>query len=349
MKVLIVKTSALGDIVHALPVVNYLHNADPQLKIDWLVEKPFASLLEAERHLSAIHTIDTKLWRQPGRLTDAFTGIRDAILLLRRKKYDVVLDLQGNSKSGVFTLFSGAPLRYGFDRNSIREGFNLLATNRRTAIPDTDHHITDRALRVAAAAFPGGFVGPDSHSLTVGDHALSQMREKIRDAGVAEKKLVLIHPGTTWKTKCLSIEFWMNLVAALNKDEEISLLLSWGSKEELAAVQRIKNRTPDRCLVWPRGELRELAALLAQVDVVVGGDTGPVHIAAALGTRTVSFYRATDRRRNGPRGENHLGFQSSLACSPCLLKNCPRDVECADSLDIHEAIEAVYAVLNKSA
>ena len=348
MKVLIVKTSALGDIVHALPVVNYLHRADAELQIDWLVEKPFASLLEAVRHLRIIHTIDTKLWRQPDRLIDACAGIRDVIWSLRREKYDIVLDLQGNSKSGLFTFFSGAPLRYGFDNGSVREWLNLLATNRLVAIADCDHHITDRALKVAAAAFPGGYVGRNSNSLSVDDVTLSAMKEKIRDAGLKDKKLALIHPGTTWKTKCLSVEFWMQLVAELNKNDEIFLLLSWGSKEELAALQRIKSQAFERCLVWPRGELRELMALLAQVNIVIGGDTGPVHIAAALGTPTVSFYRATDRRRNGPRGENHITFQSSLACSPCLLKNCPRDDECSNSLGVHEAAEAVNALLNKN-
>lgn len=348
MKVLIVKTSALGDIVHALPVMNYLHSADAELKIDWLVEKPFKSLLEAERHLCTIYTIDTKLWRQPDRLIDACAGIRDVIWSLRREKYDVVLDLQGNSKSGLFTFFSGAPLRYGFDNRSVREWLNLLATNRLVAIADSDHHITDRALKVAATAFPRGYVGRNSNSLTVDDVTLSEMRERIRGAGLKNKKLVVIHPGTTWKTKCLSLEFWMQLVAALNKNDGIFLLLSWGSTEELADVQRIKSQTPERCLVWPRGELRELMALLAQVNIVVGGDTGPVHIAAALGTPTVSFYRATDRRRNGPRGEDHITFQSSLTCSPCLLKNCPRDDECSNSIGIHEAAEAVNALLNRS-
>jgi len=348
MKVLIVKTSALGDIVHALPVVNYLHSADARLTIDWLVEKPFAPLLEAKQSLRTIHIIDTKLWRQPGRLIDACAGIRNVVWSLRREKYDVVLDLQGNSKSGLFTFFSGAPLRYGFDNRSVREWLNLLATNRRVAITGMDHHITDRALRLAATAFPGGFLGPDSNSLSVDTVTLSEKRERIREAGVTGKKLVLMHPGTTWKTKCLSLDFWMQLAAVLNKNDEIFLLLSWGSKEELADVQKIKSQIPEGCLVWPRGELRELMALVAQVNVVIGGDTGPVHIAAALGTPTVSFYRATDRRRNGPRGKDHITFQSPLECSPCLLKDCPRDANCSNSLEVQEATEAVYALLKRS-
>lgn len=347
MKVLIVKTSALGDIVHALPVVNYLRSANPQLTIGWLVEKPFAPLLQAKQHLSSVHTIETKRWRRPGRLIHAGAAIYKVLWSLRREKYDVVLDLQGNAKSGLFTFFSAAPSRFGFDRKSVREWLNLLTTNRHVAIADRDHHITDRALRIATTAFPGGFVSRSSNSLAVDEAATAQMKERIREAGLSGKKLVLMHPGTTWKTKCLSAAFWMSLAAVLNRDDRLILLLSWGTEEELAEVRKIKNENPERCIIWPRSELGELMALLAQMDVVIGGDTGPVHIAAALGTSTVSFYRATDRRRNGPRGEGHFSFQSPLDCSPCLRKSCPRDDECSNSLKMKAAREAVYDLLER--
>ena len=96
-------------------------------------------------------------------------------------------------------------------------------------------------------------------------------------------------------------------------------------------------------MVWPRGTLPELAALLARAVVVIGGDTGPVHIAAAVGTPTVSLYRVTDSERNGPRGPQHIRLQTPLACSPCLRKSCERDSECSSSI----SVAAVAAAINR--
>lgn len=346
MKVLIVKTSALGDIVHAMPVVSYLHDVDASLQIDWLVEKRFAPLLESQRQIHSVHRIDTKLWRRPDHISKAFLEIRNVIWLLRREKYDVILDLQGNSKSGLFAFLAGAPLRYGFDKHSVREYPNLLASNRKVTIPGMVRHISDRALKMASCAFPGGTIKTGSTTLTVEGKIYREVENSLRQEGLKHRRLLLVHAGTTWKTKQMSYEFWKRLITELNRNEQLYLLFSWGSQEELAFARRLKQEVPERSLVWPKAPLTELMALSAQVDVVIGGDTGPVHIAAAIGTPTVSFYRATDRRRNGPRGRKHLTFQAAMECSPCLLKTCPQDQRCSNSINPDEAVRAVYKQLD---
>jgi len=346
MKVLIVKTSALGDIVHAMPVVDYLHSVDAALQIDWLVEMPFAPLLESQPQIHAVRRIDTKLWRRPEQLFRAFVEIRNAIWLLRKENYDVILDLQGNSKSGLFTFFSGAPVRYGFDRHSVRELPNLLASSRRVAIPKMVQHISDHALKMAACAFPGGTIETGSTTLTIDAAIRRKVENKLHQAGLKQRKLVLLHPGTTWRTKQMSFEFWMQLITELNRKEQVNLLFSWGTREELAFALRLRQAAPERSIVWPKVHLTEFMALSAQVDAVIGGDTGPVHIAAAVGTPTVSFYRATDRLRNGPRGQKHFTFQSSMVCSPCLLKTCSKEAQCSNSIEFHEAARAVHTLLN---
>lgn len=345
MKVLIIKTSALGDIVHATPVIRYLHGTDATLRIDWLVEEPFAPLLENQPLIHTVHRIATKRWRRPENLAGALIEIARAIGLLRKEKYDVILDLQGNSKSGLFTLFSGAPLRYGFARDAVREWTNLLASNRGVAIGTKQHHISDRALKMAATAFPGGTMADGAAALTVDRECLLRVRDKLRQAGLLDRKLVLLHPGTTWKTKQMSCEFWQQLITALNRNAGVNLLFSWGTRRERNFIMKLQQAASERSTVWPKVSLPEFMALAAQVDVVLGGDTGPVHIAAALGTPTISFYRATDRRRNGPRGPSHCTFQSSMECSPCLLKTCPRNPACSNSIEFHRAVQAVDAIL----
>ncbi len=345
MRVLIVKISALGDVVHALPVLAYLRSVEPNLEIDWLLESSFAPLLDGSRDLSHVHRLDTKLWRRPSRVLQSSCEIFRVVSALRRRQYDVCLDLQGNSKSGLFTILSGAPLRYGFAAGGVREWPNLLATNRRVAISEADHHISDRALRVARGAFPGGRREVQSRPLQLDKATQAAVARRLWQHRLTGQKLVLLHPGTTWQTKRLSAEFWVRLARILAENDGLHLLASWGSESELTELQNIVKCVSGPVTVWPRSSLREFMALLAQVDLVVGGDTGPVHIAAALGTPTVSCYRATDHLRNGPRGGHHILLQAPMQCSPCLRKDCPDNEACSSSIDVHEVLAAARRLL----
>lgn len=343
MKVLIVKVSALGDVVHALPVLAWLKSADPQMEIDWLVEESFAPLLEGHPLIRKVVCLRTKAWRKAG----AEEGIRQALAVgaeLRRERYDVALDLQGNSKSGLFTLLSRAPLRYGFDRTGTREWPNRLATNRKVALSDEAFHITDRSLAIAQAAFPDGNVQRLAGPLAVDRAASGRVELQLRERGLVSRPIVVLHYGTTWKTKLWALKNWQQLAVRLC-EAGVQPLLTWGNDEELAAAEAIRAASGERAIVWPRGTLPELVALLARADLVVGGDTGPIHIAAAVGTPTVSLFRVTDARRNGPRGGVHLCLQTPLDCSPCLRKSCERDRECAASITVEAVEEAVFAAI----
>jgi heptosyltransferase-1 len=343
MKVLIVKVSALGDVVHALPVLAYLRSADPQMAIDWLVEESFAPLLEGHPLIRKVIRLRTKAWRRQGAGQGAWQSLA-AGAALRRERYDVVLDLQGNSKSGLFTLLSGAPLRFGFDRTGTREWPNRLATNRKVTLGADAFHVSDRSLAVARAAFPGGSLRPLAGPLAADPGAMERVELLLRERGLSGQPVVVFHYGTTWQTKLWSLENWQRLADRLC-DTGVQPLLTWGNDDELAAAEAIRAASGERCLVWPRGTLPELVALLQRADLVVGGDTGPIHIAAAVGTPTVSLFRVTDARRNGPRGEGHLCLQTPLDCSPCLRKSCPRDRECAASIAVEAVLEAVTSRL----
>jgi heptosyltransferase-1 len=346
MKVLIVKVSALGDVVHALPVLAWLKSADPLMEIDWLVEEGFAPLLDGHPLLCRVHPIATRSWRRQGPLAALREGLR-TIGLLRRERYDVVLDLQGNSKSGLFTLLCGAPLRFGFDNKGAREWPNLLATNRRVALAETDHHISERSLAIARAAFPHGGEHRLAGPLPISPAALFGVEARLAELGLTGRRLVVLHYGTTWPTKLWAVESWRELVKQLLSQTATVPVLTWGSAEELSVVESIASVAAGRAVIWPRGPLPELVALLARADVVIGGDTGPIHIAAAVDTPTVSFYRVTDAVRNGPRGERHIRLQSPLECSPCLRKSCSRDRECGLSIPVSKAVDAVMRLLGE--
>ncbi|NIA20201.1 MAG: lipopolysaccharide heptosyltransferase I [Xanthomonadaceae bacterium] len=345
MKVLMIKVSALGDIIHALPVAAYLKSCPAVSELHWLVEEPFAGFLSGQPLIDKIQGINTKTWRHQGILA-SLKGVLTTISRLRREKYDLVLDLQGNSKSGMFTRFSGAPLRYGFDAQGVREWPNLLATNCHITPKKSTLHIIDKNLALATNAFPGGSPAPLQGPLEADSHYLFKVQKKLSALRKEERQLVIFHYGTTWDTKLWSIESWIELARSLWGTKTITPLLTWGNEKELEAVKRIASACP-QTIIWPRGNLEELIALLSIADVVVGGDTGPIHIAAALGTSTISYYRATDHRRNGPRGDQHICIQTAMDCSPCLLRTCPKDEQCRHSVLPEKMLEAVQALLTK--
>jgi heptosyltransferase-1 len=291
-----------------------------------------------------VHRIATRSWRRQGWLAAVRESLR-TVRSLREERYDVVLDLQGNGKSGLFTLLSGASRRCGFDQDGVREWPNLLATTCRVKLTADDHHISERSLAIARAAFPSGNVRVTAGPLPVLPAAAQRIDAQLVEHGLAGRRFAVLHYGTTWTTKLWPIENWLELTRNLAVGGDPAPLLTWGSAAEKDAVERIAVNVGNGTLVWPRGTLPELAALLARATVVVGGDTGPVHIAAAVGTPTVSIYRVTDQSRNGPRGDRHIRLQAPLDCSPCLRKQCERDGACGLSIPVAEVLSAIRIVL----
>lgn len=344
MRVLIVKISALGDVVHALPVLDYLKNANPRVKIDWLVEEGFAPLIEEHPCLRRVHRLGLKRWRRQG-WRAVISGVRSILKELRNERYDVVLDLQGNCKSGLFTLLSGVPRRYGFSSSGVREWPNLLATNRKVQLTAAEHHISDRSLAVAREAFPMGKVRTLTGPMHVSPLARTAVEKQLSELNLSRQSLVVLQYGTTWQTKLWPLDSWQALVRRLCREDQLRPVLIWGNESERSAAEEISRATGGRAVVWPRGTLQELAALLERADLVIGGDTGPVHIAAALDTPTVSIFRVTDGSRNGPRGVRHIRLQSPLECSPCLRKSCPRDAECGHSITVDQVLKAARTLL----
>jgi heptosyltransferase I len=344
MKVLIVKVSALGDVVHALPVLAHLHAVHQDIVVDWLVESSFAPLLQGHPLLRRVIHLDTRGWRKQG----AATAVRGSWAVgrqLREEKYDVVLDLQGNSKSGLFTGLSGARKRFGFDSSQTREWLNTLTTNYKVGIPPECHHISSRYLRIARDAFPGetdvSLCGP----LPVQEEAAQAISAMLEERGLTPGEFIVAHYGTTWETKLWPLDRWLELAKNLVVEKDRQLVLTWGNNVEKVAAERIAEACQGRAVIWPRGTLQELVALLAEARLVIGADTGPIHIAAAAGTPTVSIFRVTDSLRNGPSGDKHIRIQAPMDCSPCLRKSCDLDRECGRSVTVDSVMNAVEKLL----
>lgn len=346
MKILIVKVSALGDVIHALPVLSYIKQQYPEAQIDWLVEDKFASILVQHPLIHQVLKVNTHEWRNMG-FVPMLRHVWAYIKNFRDQRYDYVFDLQGNSKSAFFTGMSHGAEKYGFSRREVREWPNILATRHRIQPHAEEQHVARRALAIVRAALPGGIDVPLNGPLYVDEEHKNQVEQYMEQLDVEQRRVIVLHYGTTWHTKLWHLSMWQQLAVKLTQCPDICIILTWGSSDELHAAEQIRDAAAsEEVHIWPRVSLPEFTALLARADLVVGCDTGPVHIAAAVDTPTVSMYRATDALRNGPEGEKHIRLQTPMPCAKCLRKQCEYDAQCSTSIRVSDVLDAIRTILD---
>jgi len=351
MRILIIKLSALGDIAHALPTVDLINETAPNAEIHWLVESRFAPLVKLHQHVDVTITVNTRKWREVGRhgFVENISEIIHSFGKLKRQHYDLVIDLQGNVKSGIFTAATMAHARAGFPTHLAKEKLNVLATNlrprelsKKLPIRKQLKMLTLYALRTVGypelkrndCPSKNGFRAPSA----------SVMREAmwIESLGVPpEHRLIGIHAGTTWQTKRWSTFYWAELARRIVDSNLGSVILFWGNEPERKEASCIRAVRPDNVFLWRGGSLRSLVAALTLLDLFVAPDTGPLHIAGLVGTPTVSLYRATSAFRNSPDGPLHRSLQSPLPCSPCLKKKCVDNDKCVRSITVGNVFKLV--------
>ena len=347
MRILIVKISAMGDVLHALPVLDYLKQASPGCEIDWVIEEAFADLLRDNPLISKLHTVHFKQWKRRPFSLDTIKEVQAARKGLAERSYDLVIDIQGNIKSGIVAWLSGCPRRTGFCRVAAQESLNSLFINRRIRLLPGDRHITEQYLRIAEAAFDLKFSGLQLHTDVCtsqeDDLAAEELVNRFRRSG----PVILIHTGTTWQTKFWHESGWIELGGKIiTSFPGAVLLFSWGNASERSAAERITASLGSQAVQLDKFSLMRLAALVKKVALVIGGDTGIVHLAAAAGTPTVSYYRASDGLRSGPRGAQHAIVQAPMPCARCFRTRCEKDRECRESITPELLLEEIKRVLS---
>ncbi|MCM0082807.1 lipopolysaccharide heptosyltransferase I [Geomonas sp. Red32] len=345
MRVLIVKASALGDIINSLPLLDYLKQASSGIEIDWVVEEQFKEILEGNPLLDQLHVVRTKVWRKKPFARETWREIGELKGILRERNYDLVFDIQGNLKSGIITWCTGCPDRIGFEKVDLQESVNALFTTRRIPLRRQDYHVTEKYLRLVSVPFAKDFRAMILTS-TIETSPEDDERAEVLLATLSDGLVFLFQYGTTWQTKFWSEKSWITLgQEVLSSFPDSTILFPWGNDSEREAVTRIAAGIGPGARVLDRYSLKGLTALMKKVDLVVGGDTGPVHLAAAVGTPTVSFYRASDGKSSGPRGANHVVIQSPMHCTRCFKTSCDKDAQCRDSIKVQAVLAAVESLL----
>ncbi len=322
-RILLIKPSAIGDVVHTLPVWNLLRNHWPDADISWLVTPGCAGLLEGLPGLNVIRF-------ERGRLAGAWRSASAAKELLglgkwlRDMRFDLVIDLQGLFRSGWMTWQTKAPVRVGFA--GARE-FAWTFYTHRVPIGTTEQHATDRYLKILAAL--GVATSPIEYPFAVDERDRAHV-EKLVPAGM---KYAVLLPGTNWATKRWPVEKFARLVAPLKQRFGLEVIIAGGVDVEELAV-----RIPEARNLVGKTNLRQLVALLDRADLVVANDSGPMHIAAALGRPLVTMYGPTNPVRTGPYGRDDAVLRLDIPCSPCYARRCSHQ-SCLQWLGIEPVLE----------
>jgi lipopolysaccharide heptosyltransferase I len=311
VNIAIVKLSSLGDVVHALPVAATLHARLPQARLTWIVERREAAVLASHPALAEVVAVDTRGWRR-ARSPAALAGVAGALQAVARHlgeaRFDVALDLQGLIKSGILVALTRAPLRIGFHAWSSREPLSALFTNQRLARP-AGVHVVEQYLALVRALAVGTPV--IEFRLPSDPAAESTIEEFFGASGLKPRdRLVVLNPGAGRPGKQWPAERFRALAARLAGEAGAHVLVVWGPGEDTLA-RMIAEPSDSRVVLAPPTSLAQLIAVLRRASLMVAADTGPLHLAAALGTPCLGLYGPTDPARNGPYGPLHRTLRSA--------------------------------------
>jgi len=331
MKILIVKLSAIGDVVQTLPALEAIKKTYPASSITWLVEEAASGILEGHPLIDTLLISRRKTWlnllKNPFTFCEGVVRIIRFIRELRSVHYDIAIDFQGLLKSGILMFLARAERKIGFDRT--RE-LSYLFLNERLPAYDLEKHALERYLDVARYL---GAREPSPACLLPIHEELKKMKQKIASLNPDNRPLVIINPVARWKTKLWPQRNFAELADRLVREKNAMVLFT-GSRDDRAFNESIlammkeqgQNCTGDTTL-------KELAALVSLADLFITTDTGPMHLAAAAGAKVIALFGPTAPWRTGPYGAGNVVLRAGAACSPCFKRTC-ENVRCMEDITV---------------
>ena len=294
---LVIRLSSIGDIVHTLPAVTALAEAFPQAEIDWAIETRYASLLAGNPYVHRVLKLDTLGWRRKLASAATLEEIARGLLALREFAFDAAVDFQGLIKSALLARLSGARDRVGFSEYRLREPAAAVFYTERVSAR-ASKHVVEESLALAErlgarSPEPARWRFPLPHSAQDDAHVERQL------ASLGAREFMVINPGGGWISKRWAPENYAELIRRLEAELPWNVFVT-GSPEEEALLREILERAGSRRASLLRSTLVQFIALARRAGLFVGGDTGPLHLAAAVGTPIVAIYGPTDPARNGP-------------------------------------------------
>ncbi len=338
MRILIVKLSSIGDVVHAMPAAAALRRSFPHARLVWAVERIAAPLLIGSPILDDVVVLDTRAYRRALGRPGTWRTMLDVVRRMRGPAPDVAIDFQGLWKSAVVSCLSGAQRRIGFAAENLREPGSRFGYTDRIAV-DNRAHVIDNNLALARAA---GADRPDTYEFPFPnlDAEADRVRTALDRHGIG--RFAIVNPGGGWITKLWPPDAYARLADRLWDRHGLRSVVTVGPGED-ALAEAIVSRTRHATAIPT--DLREFVALARRAELFVGGDTGPLHLAAACGTPIVGIYGPTAPERNGPFDPADRTVGRDIPCRiDCHRRTCGNHI-CMD-IPVEAVARAVAERLN---
>lgn len=318
MYYLIVKTSSIGDIIQTFPVVDYLHEKDPGCMIDWIVEEEYAPLLRSYPGLSSVLTVATRRWRHCLIEKKSFQELKQTLSCLRKHRYNVLFDLQGNTKSGLITQMASAQKKVGFGWSSISEWPNYFATRQRFEV-GLDISIQRRYLSVVEQFFHEQTpFQPKKIELQLSAEDSAKLIELRR----ASRSRIMVAFASKWENKCLLLSTWLQFLGNLYQQENPIFYFVSGTAQEKQMADRLAAEFPESFSLqglsfplWQR--------LMGEMDLVIAVDSAALALCGTTSTPSFSFFGPTQASVYKPLGQ-HYHFQGECPYQVKFSARCPK-------------------------
>ncbi len=336
MNILIIKLSAIGDVIHTLPALAALRKLYPKAHITWVVEELSADLLKNHPLLDRVIISHRTSWIRDvkhGRLIWPFLEMVTFIRALRERRYDLVIDFHGLLKSSAVVLLSGGKRKLGYDSMQELSGFFV-----NEKIPqDMNKHAVDRYLDFPR--YLGACEMKQKFLIPVKEENRIRIEELLKAHHMdAQIGFVAVNPVALWKTKLWENQKFALLCDRIIDELKVGIVFTGSGKKEIREIQQFMKRPAAN--LGGETTLSDLACLHRRARLVVTTDTGPMHLAAAVGAPLIALFGPTDPARTGPYGDDHTVIRGNLPCSPCFKKKCKTN-ECMKEITVEEVFEAV--------
>lgn len=327
-RALIVRLGSLGDIVHAMPVAAALRTAFPAARIDWATHPAYVPLVGLVQGVDAAIPVDTRAW-QPGSRGNLFAGLSS----LRQAAYDIALDLQGLIKSAVLARAAGAGRTIGFARAHLREPAARFFYDE-TVDPGDAVHVIQQNLALST------HVGADGQTVRfpLAVPASAAARQAAGEAGAGG--FALLNPGAAWPNKRWPADRFGALADGLRRQHGLASVVLWGPGEKPLA-EAVVAASQGAARLAPPTTIADMVAVAGAARLMVSGDTGPLHLAAAVGTPVVALFGPTRTERNGPWAGQDISLSRTAACECLYERRCRRARPCIEEIDVDDVLAAV--------
>lgn len=343
MNILIVKLSAIGDVIHTMPALNAIRSHFPDAHITWLVEEDAASLVEGHEALNRVLVSKRKRWMRGLRSSSFFSTTSEIyrfIKALRDTDYDMILDFQALLKSGVLIALARGKRKIGFGKGLEHMEHSYIFLSERIPAVDMEIHALSRGMMfIDALGIPSNMV---EYKLPVSRHDYEKVDGLMRTYGLlGAKPLIAINPVAKWETKLWANKKFSQLADILIDRYDAKIVFTGGPDDRPTIKDIMAVMKGHAVNLAGHTTLKMLAALYEKMVFVVSTDTGPMHMAAAVGTPVVALFGPTAPWRTGPFGSIHQIVRAELDCAPCFKREC-KTIDCMEQISVQQVIDAIH-------